>query len=121
MDLKAINLEEKFAKITEHWSPKIIAQMNDTHFKLAKIQGEFVWHSHAETDEVFIVLAGAMRIALEEGGVYLKEGEMFVVPKGVAHKPVASEECSIMVIEPAGTLNTGDAGGDMTVDAVEWI
>jgi len=121
MDFTAINLAEKFAKITEPWSPRIIAQMNDYHFKLAKIQGEFVWHKHAETDEVFIVLDGEMRIALADGGVDLKKGELFVVPKGVEHKPVAAGECSIMMIEPAGTVNTGDAGGDMTIDAVEWI
>jgi mannose-6-phosphate isomerase-like protein (cupin superfamily) len=121
MDLNAINFEEKFTKFTAHWSPKIIAQMNDYHFKLAKIQGEFVWHTHDETDEVFIVIDGEMRIAFSDGSVHLKKGEMFVVPKGVEHKPIAADECSIMVIEPAGTVNTGDAGGDMTVAEVPWI
>jgi mannose-6-phosphate isomerase-like protein (cupin superfamily) len=121
MDIKSINFEEKFAKFTEYWSPKIIAQMNDYHFKLAKIQGEFVWHKHDETDEVFIIIAGEMRIAFRDGGVDLKQGEMVVVPKGVEHKPIAGSECSILVIEPAGTVNTGDAGGDMTVAQVPWI
>jgi len=121
MDLKAINLEEKLTKFTEQWSPKIIAQMNDYHFKLAKIQGEFVWHKHDETDEVFIVLDGEMSIAFPDGKVDLKKGEMFVVPRGSEHKPIADNECKIMVIEPAGTVNTGDAGGDMTVEELPWI
>ena len=121
MTPKVINLEEKFTKINERWSPKIIAQMNDYHFKLAKIAGEFVWHKHDATDEVFIVVAGEMRIAFREHSIELKEGEMVVVPMGVEHKPLAAEECHVMVIEPAGTVNTGDAGGDMTVAEVPWI
>jgi len=121
MDHKTINIHEKFSLFTEHWSPKIIAQMNDYHFKIAKIQGEFVWHSHPETDEVFIVVQGEMQIAFRDGVAALEEGEMLVVPKGVEHKPIAEEECHILMIEPAGTLNTGDAGGDLTVEEVEWI
>ena len=121
MDLKAINFDEKFMKFTEHWSPKIIAQMNDYHFKLVKIQGEFVWHKHDETDEVFIVLDGEMSIAFRDGEVNLKKGEMIVVPKGEEHKPIADSECKLMVIEPAGTINTGDAGGDMTEEETPWI
>ena len=121
MDQKTINIQEKFTKFSEHWSPKIIAQMNDYHFKIAKIQGEFVWHSHPETDEVFVVIQGEMQIAFRDGVASLKEGEMLVVPKGVEHKPIAEEECHILMIEPAGTVNTGDAGGDLTVEEVEWI
>lgn len=121
MDYTAINLRSKLAKFSEHWSPKIVAQMNDYHFKLAKIQGEFVWHSHPETDEVFIVLGGELRIALRDGEVEMRAGEMFVVPKGVEHKPFAERECHILLVEPAGTVNTGDAGGEMTVEKVEWI
>lgn len=120
MKEEAINFKKKFGLFNEQWSPKIIAQMNDYHFKLAKIQGEFVWHSHAETDETFIVVAGEMVIALRDGDVTLKEGEMYIVPKGVEHKPVADEECHILLIEPVGTVNTGDAGGEKTVDAA-WI
>lgn len=116
----AINLEQKLALISEHWSPKIIAQMNDYHFKLAKIKGEFVWHSHADTDEVFIVLEGSLDIELRDGIVTLNKGEMFVVPKGIEHKPAAKEECHIMLVEPAGTVNTGGAGGELTA-AEEWI
>ena len=121
MNYSPINLEEKLAGFSEHWSPKIIARMNDYHFKLVKFKGEFVWHSHADTDEVFIVLDGAMRIDFRDGGIDLKAGEMFVVPKGVEHKPFAEKECKIMLVEPAGTVNTGDAGGDLTAEDNVWI
>ena len=121
MNVKPINFEKKFTKFDEHWSPRIIAQMNDCHFKLVKIQGEFVWHKHDETDEVFIVLDGKMGIAFRDGTVFLNKGEMVVVPKGAEHKPIADKECKLLVIEPAGTVNTGDAGGDMTVDVPSWI
>src|SRR5439155_11794829 len=94
----------QLAKFSDHWSPKVIAQMNDYQFKLVKIQGEFVWHRHAETDEVFIVLDGEMSIGLRDGSVHLRAGEMYVVPKGVEHKPVAEAECKIMLIEPCGVL-----------------
>ena len=116
-----INLDEKLSKFTEHFSPKIIAQMNDYHFKLGKFRGEFVWHRHADTDEVFIVLAGAMKIYFRDGSVNLKAGEMFVVTKGKEHKPFAEKECKIMLVEPAGTLNTGDAGGNLTAKDNVWI
>lgn len=116
-----INLSEKFASFDDQWSPKIIARMNDYHFKLAKIRGEFVWHSHPETDEVFIVIQGSMTIQMPEMTVRLQAGEMFVVPRGMQHRPVAHEECHIMLVEPVGTLNTGDAGGDLTAEDVPWI
>jgi mannose-6-phosphate isomerase-like protein (cupin superfamily) len=119
--MHSINFREKLAKFSEHWSPKIIAQMNDYQFKLVKLQGEFVWHSHDETDEVFIVLDGEMSIELRDGRVDLKAGEMFVVPKGVEHKPVANGECQLMLVEPAGTINTGDAGGEMTAPDNVWV
>lgn len=118
---KTINFKEKLEKITEQWSPKIIAEMNDYQFKLVKIQGEFVWHKHDETDEVFIVIDGEMSIAFRDGTVHLSRGEMVVVPKGTEHMPVANDECKLMVIEPAGTVNTGDAGGDMTKEKLDWI
>lgn len=121
MEYSALNLNEKLDKFSEHWSPKIIAGMNDYHFKLAKFQGEFVWHSHAETDEVFIVLDGNMVIEFRDGRVDLKAGEMFVVPKGVEHKPVAESECKIMLVEPAGTINTGDAVDALTAEDNVWI
>ena len=121
MKYTAINLGEKLNKFSEHWSPKIIAQMNDYHFKVVKFQGDFVWHSHPETDEVFITLEGEMIIEFRDGKVKLQAGEMFVVPKSVEHKPFAENECKIMVVEPAGTINTGDAGGDLTADNDAWI
>jgi mannose-6-phosphate isomerase-like protein (cupin superfamily) len=116
-----VNFQNKLQLISEHWSPKIIAQMNDYHFKLVKIQGDFVWHSHPETDEVFIVLEGSMVIDFRDGKATLNRGEMYVVPKGVEHKPYAAAECSILLIEPAGTVNTGDAGGDRTAPAGDWV
>ena len=121
MKYQATNFVSKLSLFSDHWSPKIIAQMNDYHFKLVKIQGEFVWHSHAETDEVFIVLAGSMDIHFRDGLVALNSGEMVVVPKGVEHKPFAAVECSILLIEPAGTVNTGDAGGELTARDNIWI
>lgn len=121
MEYAAINFREKLAKFSEQWSPKIIAQMNNYHFKLVKIQGEFVWHSHGETDDVFIVLDGQMSIELRDGWVDLKAGEMFVVPKGVEHKPVAEGECQLLLVEPVGTINTGDTGGEMTAADDVWI
>ena len=121
MEFKSINLQKKLAKFSDHWSPKIIAQMNDYHFKLVKFQGDFIWHSHADTDEVFITLEGEMLIEFRDGKVELKTGELFVVPKGLEHKPYAEKECKIMLVEPAGTVNTGDTGGDMTADNDVWI
>lgn len=120
MEIRGINIEQKLSLFTEHWSPKVIAQMNDYVFKLAKIQGEFIWHSHPETDEVFIVLEGSLVIDFRDDRIELNQGEMCVVPRGIEHKPSAKHECHIMVIEPAGTVNTGDAEGDKTVDEV-WI
>jgi mannose-6-phosphate isomerase-like protein (cupin superfamily) len=120
MGLESINLADKLAKFSEQWSPKIVAQMNDYHFKLVKIQGEFIWHRHAETDEVFIVLGGELIIHLRDGDVRLRQGEMYVVPRGVEHKPEAKTECHMMLVEPAGTPNTGDAGGPRTAEAA-WI
>ena len=121
MKFETINFEEKFDQINELWSPKIIAQMNDYHFKIAKIQGEFVWHTHQETDEVFIVISGEMQIEFRSSTSKLKTGEMIVVPKGIEHKPSAQDECQILMIEVEGTLNTGDTKHEMTIEEVEWI
>ncbi len=121
MDYQPINLSQKLTKFSEQWSPKIIAQMNDYHFKIAKIEGEFIWHDHPETDEVFIVLKGQLKIELRDGNVVLEEGELFVVPRGVEHKPVAKQECHILLIEPAGTLNTGDVVNGRTAASDVWI
>jgi mannose-6-phosphate isomerase-like protein (cupin superfamily) len=118
---QAINFQEKFAKFSEHWSPKIIAQMNDYHFKLAKVQGEFVWHDHPETDEAFLVVHGKLDILFRDGKVSLNAGEMYVVPRGMEHKPVAEQECHILLIEPAGTINTGNVVDEKTASNPGWI
>jgi mannose-6-phosphate isomerase-like protein (cupin superfamily) len=118
---QAINFQDKLSRFTDHWAPKVVAQMNDYQLKLVKIQGEFVWHSHTDTDELFIVLDGRMRIELRDGGVDLGPGEMFVVPKGVEHKPSAPDECRILLVEPSGVVNTGDAGGAKTAPNDVWI
>jgi mannose-6-phosphate isomerase-like protein (cupin superfamily) len=121
MEYLPIKLQEKLSKFSEQWSPKIVAQMNDYHFKVVKVEGEFVWHDHPERDEVFLVLHGKLEIQFRDGSVKLKEGEMFVVPKGVAHKPVAEQECHILLIEPAGTVNTGDVVSDRAAANDVWI
>jgi len=121
MSHEPINLHDKLARFSEHWSPRIIAELNDYQFKLARIQGEFVWHDHPDTDEAFIVLDGEMAIELRDGRVELSAGEMYVVPKGVEHKPVAKRECCIMLIEPRGVVNTGAAGGALTAADDVWV
>ena len=121
MGYRALNLQDKLSRFSEHWSPKIIAQMNDYHFKVAKVHGEFDWHSHPETDEVFIIIRGQLQIQFRDGYVILNEGEMFVVPKGMEHKPVAEHECHIMLVEPSGTVNTGDVVSDKTAPSDTWI
>ena len=121
MKYRSINLQEKLSRFSEHWSPKIIAQMNDYHLKLAKVRGEFVWHDHPETDEVFIVVQGQLEIQFRDGAVTLSEGELYVVPKGTEHKPVAESECHILLIEPVGTVNTGDVVDKKTAPNDIWI
>ena len=119
--VNVINFQDKLGRFTEHWSPRIIAQMNDYHFKLAKLQGDFVWHRHVETDEVFILLEGELTIEFRDGTVTLHPGEMVVVPHGVEHRPHAQLECKVLLVEPAGTVNTGDAGGQMTAPNDLWV
>ena len=121
MSDSAINLREKFSRFSEHWSPRVVAQMNDYQFKLAKFMGEFVWHAHADTDEVFIVLDGSMTLEFRDKVVPLCAGEMYVVPKGVEHRPVAQAECCVMLVEPRGVVNTGDAGGAYTAKNDVWV
>ena len=116
-----INLSEKLSKFPDHWSPKVIAEMNDYQFKLVKIQGEFVWHNHDDTDEVFIVIEGQMFIEFDEETVELNQGEMYVVPKGVQHKPYAKTECKVMLVEPRGVVNTGENSGELTASNDVWI
>ena len=121
MSYKAINLEEKFGLFAERWSPKVIAEMNDYQFKIVKIEGDFIWHDHSETDEAFLVLEGQLRIDFRDGFVTLGPGEMFVVPKGTEHKPYAASEVKLLLIEPRGVLNTGGEDSARTAQNDLWI
>ena len=118
---QAINFAAKLALFDDRWQPRVIAQMNAYQFKLVKIEGDFVWHSHADTDEPFIVLAGRLRIDLRDGAVHLGPGEMYVVPRGVEHKPFAEGEVRMLLVEPCGVRNTGDQGGERTAVNDLWI
>ncbi|MFD1171007.1 cupin domain-containing protein [Oceanobacillus picturae] len=121
MVIDPINFKEKLSLFQERWSPKVIGEMNDYQFKLVKVEGEFVWHSHKDTDEVFIVLEGEMKIAFRDGETHLCKGEMSIVPKGVEHKPIAETECHIMLVEPKGVVNTGEASSELTAEQDVWI
>lgn len=121
INYQTINLNEKFSKFNERWSPKVIGEMNDYQFKVVKIEGDFVWHDHQDTDEVFIVLAGEMFIDFRDGQVKVSQGEMFIVPKGTEHKPFATQECHIMLVEPRGIVNTGDTKSALTAVNDIWI
>jgi len=121
MKLSAINFSDKLALFNDHWAPKVIAEMNDYQFKLVKMRGDFVWHNHPETDEVFMVIAGQLDIEFSDKTVSLNAGEMLVVPKGVNHKPRAHNECSVMLIEPKGVINTGAAESTLTAENDIWL
>ncbi|MBT7573308.1 cupin domain-containing protein [Flavobacteriaceae bacterium] len=122
MDYNSIDIRSKYKLFSEQWQPKVIAKMNDYQFKIAKIEGEFTWHSHKNTDETFIVIKGEIDIQFRDGFVKVKEGEMFVVPAGVEHKPVSKKESQIMLIEPHGVVNTGDnTSNDLTAKNDVWI
>lgn len=118
---KAINFQQKFQKFSELWTPKILAQFDDYYLKAAKMKGEFVWHTHSDVDELFIVVSGKLKILLRDGEVELRAGECYVVSRGVEHKPVADEEAHVLLIEKAGTFNTGNQRGEKTADQEEWI
>lgn len=111
-----VDIAEKLSRFTEHWSPKTVARLNDYEIKLVKVAGEFVWHTHDDTDELFLVVSGTLTIQLRDGDVTLGPGQLFVVPRGVEHCPVAEDEVHAMVIEPTGVINTGDAGGSLTAE-----
>ena len=116
-----INLTDKLATFSEHWSPRVVAELNDYQFKVVRLEGDFVWHSHADTDEAFVVMEGELRIDFRDGAVRIGPGEMFVVPKGVEHKPYAEREVKMLLIEPRGVPNTGDQGGERTAQNDVWI
>ena len=119
--MKKINLEEKFALFNEHWTPKIISELNDYQIKIVKVEGDFVWHDHSNTDEFFLVIEGTLFIEFEGETMELNAGELYVVPKGVQHRPYALEECKVMLIEPRGVVNTGEAESNLTASNDVWI
>ena len=119
--MKKINLQNKFNKFKDQWSPKVIEEMNDYQFKLVKIESDFTWHKHDDTDETFFVIEGKIGIEFENETIELSAGEMIVVPKGKRHKPFADEEAKVMLIEPKGVINTGDALSKFTADNDQWI
>jgi mannose-6-phosphate isomerase-like protein (cupin superfamily) len=121
MDIRVVNLEEKAQLIKERHKYKLIAELNNYQFKLIKAKREFVWHNHEETDEMFFVVEGQMKLATRSQTFELSKGELIVVPKGVEHKPICDTECTVMLVEPTGTLNTGNAGGPLTDTDLEWI
>jgi mannose-6-phosphate isomerase-like protein (cupin superfamily) len=114
MSHRAVDIAEKLSLFAEHWSPKVVARVNDYEIKVVKIKGEFVWHTHDDTDELFLVFEGELTIQLRDGDVRLRPGQLFVVPRGVEHCPIAEGEVHAMLIEPVGVVNTGDAGGSLT-------
>ncbi|MGA7974194.1 MAG: cupin domain-containing protein [Pseudolabrys sp.] len=116
-----INLKQKLSLVHDQWTPRVIAEMNDYQFKVVKLEGDFVWHDHPETDETFMVIDGQLRIDFRDGSVTVGPGEVYVVPKGVEHKPYAEKEVQLMLIEPRGVLNTGNAGGERTAENDVWI
>jgi mannose-6-phosphate isomerase-like protein (cupin superfamily) len=116
-----INLRDKAALLTAPWSPRVVAELNDYQFKVARVQGEFVWHDHADTDEAFLVLEGTLEIDLPVGTVTLEQGDLYVVPRGVRHRPRARSEATILLVEPRGIVNTGAEGGSLTAPVDAWI
>ena len=120
-EVNKVNLAEKFALFSEHWTPKIITELNDYQIKIVKVEGDFVWHDHSDTDEFFLVIEGTLFIEFEEETMELNAAELYVVPKGVQHRPYALEECKVMLIEPRGVVNTGEAESDLTASNDVWI
>ena len=121
MTYQSINFQQKLSLFRDQWQPRVVAELNDYQFKVVKIEGDFIWHRHEDTDEAFIILEGELRIDFRDGAVNLKQGEMYVVPKGVEHKPFAASEAKLLLIEPRGVPNTGDQGGERTAKQDLWI
>lgn len=118
--MEVININQKFSLFNEHWSPRIVGELNDSHIKLAKLHGEFIWHQHENEDEMFLIVKGKLLIKLRDRDLWLNEGEFVIIPKGVEHCPIAEEEVYVMLLEPKSTLNTGDQQNERTVEA-QWI
>lgn len=123
MSSEVVNLADKLAKFSEHWAPRVVGELNDYQIKVVKFSGEFVWHDHQDTDELFLVLEGSLRIEMRDRSVCLNlnAGELFVVPRGVEHKPVAETECHVLLIEPRGVVNTGRVGGELEAENDVWV
>ena len=119
--MEKVDIAQKFNLFQEHWSPKIVGELNDSYVKLAKIKGEFVWHHHENEDELFLVVKGRLLIKFRERDVWLNEGEFLIIPKGVEHLPMAKEEVHIMLLEPKSTVNTGNVQNERTVSGEQWI
>jgi len=119
--IQKVNLDEKFSRIQEHWKPKIAGEVNDAYIKLVKLQGEFIWHHHEQEDELFLVVAGQLRMQLRDGDLLLNPGEFVIIPRGVEHRPVAEQECQVILLEPKSTLNTGNVTNERTVPVLERI
>ena len=119
--LDKVNLQERLSRIPDHWNPRIVGELNGQHVKLAKLLGEFAWHRHEQEDELFLVLDGTLRMELRNTAIDIGPGEFFIVPRGVEHRPVAALEVQVLLFEPAGTLNTGDAIDRRTVEEPEWL
>ncbi len=121
MPIQKVNINKKFETFSDHWHPRIVGRLNGQEVKLAKLKGEFVWHKHDHEDEMFLIISGTLKMELEDKTLFLEEGEFVIIPKGTLHRPVADDEVKVMLFEPAGTLNTGDAGGELTRKEVEEI
>jgi len=119
-EINKVNIAQKFDLFQEQWSPKIVGELNDSHVKLVKLKGEFVWHHHDDEDELFLVVKGRLLIKLRDKDIWLNEGEFVIIPKGVEHLPVADEEAQVILLEPKSTLNTGNVDNERTVEAA-WI
>ena len=119
--MNKINLREKLSLFNEHWTPKIIGELNGQYIKLAKVKGEFIWHNHDQEDELFMVLKGSLKMELPNEKIQLNEGEILIVPKGINHRPIAEDEVHLLMFEPISTAHTGDVRTEMTVDDQEWI
>ncbi|APG59923.1 cupin domain-containing protein [Christiangramia salexigens] len=119
--MEKVNIEEKLTKFSDHWHPRIVGELNGQQVKLAKLKGEFIWHEHADEDELFLVVKGQLKIELRDKTIILNEGEFFIVPKGVEHKPVAEEEVHVMLFEPASTAHSGKERHELTKDKLDHI
>jgi mannose-6-phosphate isomerase-like protein (cupin superfamily) len=114
--MEKVSINEKLSQFAEHWSPRIVGELNGQHVKLAKLMGEFPWHHHDDEDEMFLVVKGTLTIRLRDGDVALEDGEFLIIPRGVEHQPAAVDEVHVLLFEPAGTLNTGDVRNEFTID-----